>query len=236
MRIYPAIDIKNGKCVRLMQGDFDKLTVFSDSPKDIALKWQSENGEFLHLVDLDGALKGSTVNFETIKEIMRSIDIPVQIGGGIRDIETIEKYLNIGVNRVIIGTKAVSNIDFVEEIVKKYNEKIVIGIDAKDSKVAVEGWEKVSDFTPVEFAKRMEHIGVKTIVYTDISRDGMLKGVNIEAMKEMVNNVNINIIASGGVTSIEDIIKLKEVNIEGAIIGKALYTGDISLREALNKA
>lgn len=236
MRVYPAIDIKNGQCVRLMQGNFEELTIFADNPTDMAEKWESKGAEFLHLVDLDGALKGESINFEVIKRIVSSVNIPVQVGGGIRDIETIDKYLSIGVNRVIIGTKAVSNPEFIKDVVNKYNEKIVIGIDAKDSKVAIEGWEKVSDATAVEFAKKMEDIGVKTIVYTDISRDGMLKGANIQAMAEMVSSVNVDIIASGGVTSMNDIVNLKEINVEGAIIGKALYTGNIELENALELA
>lgn len=233
MRIYPAIDIKDGNCVRLLRGRFSDVTVYGNSPADMAKKWESLGGEFIHVVDLDGALKGHGVNAEIIKEICRSVNVPVQTGGGIRTMEDIEAKLACGINRVIIGTKAVSDSEFVKRAVDKHKEKIVIGIDAKDGMVAIEGWEKTSDFTAVEFAKKMVDIGVSTIVYTDIATDGTLAGPNTAAMKEMVSSVKADIIASGGVGSIEHIKSLIPTGVEGVIVGRALYTGDVKLDEAV---
>lgn len=233
MRIYPAIDIKDGKCVRLFKGQFSDVTVYGDSPAEMARKWESLGGEFIHVVDLDGALKGHGVNAAQIKEICESVKVPVQTGGGIRTMEDIEEKLACGINRVIIGTKAVSDSDFVKQAVKKYGSKIVIGIDAKDGMVAIEGWEKTSNFTAVEFAKKMAAIGVQTIVYTDIATDGTLAGPNIQAMTEMTKSVDADIIASGGVGSIDHIKALAGTGVEGVIVGKALYTGNVNLTEAI---
>ena len=216
-----------------MQGRFSDVTVYGNSPADMAKKWESLGGEFIHVVDLDGALKGHGVNAEIIKEICRSVNVPVQTGGGIRTMEDIEAKLACGINRVIIGTKAVSDSEFVKRAVDKHKEKIVIGIDAKDGMVAIEGWEKTSDFTAVEFAKKMVDIGVSTIVYTDIATDGTLAGPNTAAMKEMVSSVKADIIASGGVGSIEHIKSLIPTGVEGVIVGRALYTGDVKLDEAV---
>ncbi len=233
MRIYPAIDIKDGKCVRLFKGRFSDVTVYADSPAETAKKWESLGGEFIHVVDLDGALKGRGVNAAKIKEICESVSVPVQTGGGIRSMEDIEAKLSCGIDRVIIGTKAVSDSEFVKKAVDKYGEKIVIGIDAKDGMVAIEGWEKTSDFTAVEFAEKMTSLGVKTIVYTDIAADGTLAGPNVEAMAEMAKTVRADIIASGGVGSLEDIKSLVPTGVEGVIVGKALYAGKVSLPEAV---
>lgn len=235
MTIYPAIDIIDGKCVRLVQGDYSQKTTFSDSPLDVAKKWRSLGGEFIHLVDLDGAKSGDTPNFELVTRIAKALDIPVEIGGGIRNMETVDKYLQNGVFRVIIGTAAVKNPEFVREAVEKYDDRIVVGIDAKDGMAAISGWEDVSEAPALELAKRMRDYGVKSIIYTDIATDGMLGGPNIEAMREMKNNVDVEIIASGGVSSIDDVRKLKETGVEGAIIGKALYTGDIDLKLAIEE-
>ena len=235
MRIYPAIDIKGGKCVRLFKGRFDDVTVYGDSPAEMAKKWEAQGGEFIHVVDLDGALKGHGVNAEKIKEICESVSVPVQTGGGIRTMADIEAKLECGISRVIIGTKAVSDSEFVKEAVAKYGDKIVIGIDAKDGMVAVEGWEKTSDFTAVEFAKKMVSLGVKTIVYTDIATDGTLAGSNVEAMREMADAVDADIIASGGIGSLDDILSLKDTGVEGVIVGKALYTNRVDLKEAVEK-
>lgn len=233
MRIYPAIDIKDGQCVRLLCGSFDDVTVYGNNPAETAKRWEAEGGEFIHVVDLDGALKGHGVNAESIREICASVSVPVQTGGGIRTMEDIEAKLACGINRVIIGTKAVSDADFVKKAVEKYGDKIVIGIDAKDGMVAIEGWEKTSEWKAVDFAKEMEAIGVKTIVYTDIATDGTLQGPNVEAMKEMVESVNIDIIASGGVGSIEHIKALIPTGVEGVIVGRALYTNSVDLKEAV---
>lgn len=233
MRIYPAIDIKDGKCVRLYKGRFDDVTVYGNSPADMAKKWERLGGEYIHVVDLDGALKGHGVNADKIREICESVSVPVQTGGGIRTTEDIETKLACGISRVIIGTKAVSDSEFVKRAADKYGDKIVIGIDAKDGMVAVEGWEKTSDFTAVEFAKKMVALGIKTIVYTDIATDGTLSGPNVAAMHEMAAAVNADIIASGGVGSLDDILLLKDTGVEGVIVGKALYTGRVDLAEAV---
>ncbi|MEE0944766.1 MAG: 1-(5-phosphoribosyl)-5-[(5-phosphoribosylamino)methylideneamino]imidazole-4-carboxamide isomerase [Clostridia bacterium] len=234
MRIYPAIDIKDGNCVRLLKGQFDKITVYGNNPAEMAKKWEDEGGEFIHVVDLDGAKHGHGVNAPIISEICKTVNVPVQTGGGIRTMEDIEKKLSCGVNRVIIGTSAVRDENFVREAVEKYGDKIVIGIDAKDGMVAVEGWEEISEFGAIEFAKKMESLGVKTVIYTDIATDGTLAGPNVEAMREMVENTNMDIIASGGVGSIEHIKALIPTGVEGVIVGKAIYTDSISLKEAIS--
>ncbi len=233
MIIYPAIDIIGGKCVRLQQGSYSDVTVFGDSPVDMARKWESLGAEYLHVVDLDGARSGKSENAEIIAQIAKTLKIPVQIGGGIRTLETIETYLSGGLSRVILGTSAVNNREMMISALKEYKDKIAVGIDAKDGKVAIHGWEKTSDFTAVEFAKEVEALGTKTIIYTDISRDGMLKGPNLQAMKEMADSVSLNVIASGGVSKLADIVDLKQTGVSGVIVGKALYTGNVNLKEAI---
>ena len=233
MRIYPAIDIKDGNCVRLLQGRFSDVTIYGNDPAEVAKRWEAEGGEYIHVVDLDGALKGRGVNSEVIKKICSTVNVPVQTGGGIRTMEDVEYMLQCGIERVIIGTSAVRDKEFVKRAVEKYGKKIVIGIDAKDSMVAIEGWEEVSTFKAVDFAKEMENIGVSTIVYTDIATDGTLKGPNIEAMKEMVENTNLDVIASGGVGNADHIKALVPTGVEGAIVGRALYTGDVDLKEII---
>lgn len=232
MRIYPAIDIKDGKCVRLFKGKFDEVTVYGDDPAAMAVRWEREGGEFIHVVDLDGAKHGHGVNAETIKKICASVNVPVQTGGGIRSMEDIEKKLSCGIDRVIIGTSAVRDEEFVRRAVDKYEEKIVIGIDAKDGLVAIEGWEQVSQYKAVEFAQRMEKLGVRTIVYTDIATDGTLAGPNVGAMREMTANTSLDVIASGGIGNSGHIASLLDTGVEGVIVGKALYTGDVKLSEA----
>ncbi|MCX8129185.1 MAG: 1-(5-phosphoribosyl)-5-[(5-phosphoribosylamino)methylideneamino]imidazole-4-carboxamide isomerase [Clostridia bacterium] len=236
MIIYPAIDIKDGKCVRLAQGKFTDVTVYSDNPVEMALKWENLGAEYLHIIDLDGARTGEPQNIATISEMAVKLGIPVQVGGGIRSIETIEIILCKGIQRIILGTSAVKDPDLVKKALKTFGENIVIGIDAKDGMVAIEGWAKTSEFTAVGFAKKMEDLGAKTIIYTDISRDGMLSGPNLKAMEEMVKAVNINVIASGGVGKIEDIKNLKDIGMPGVIVGKAIYTGDVDLEEAIKLA
>lgn len=233
MRIYPAIDIKDGNCVRLLQGRFSEVTVYGDHPAQMAQKWERQGGEYIHVVDLDGALHGHGVNARQIREICETVSVPVQTGGGIRTMEDIEEKFACGISRVIIGTKAVSDREFIHRAVEKYGERIVIGIDAKDGHVAIEGWEQVSDFTAVEFAEKMVALGVKTIVYTDIATDGTLAGPNVAAMKEMAAAVNADIIASGGIGSIEHIRALLPTGVEGVIVGKALYTEKVNLAEAI---
>lgn len=236
MVIYPAIDIKGGKCVRLLQGKFDDVTVYSDNPADMALKFVQSGAEYLHVVDLDGAKTGEPQNISVIGSIAARAGIPVQVGGGIRTIETMELILGKGIKRVILGTSAVNDQDLVREAVLRFGGNLAVAVDARDGMVAVEGWARTSSFTSVGFAKKMEEIGVKVIIYTDISRDGMLKGPNLKAMEEMVKAVGIKVIASGGVSSVRDVKNLKEAGVAGAIIGKALYTGDIDLKEAIAAA
>lgn len=234
MKIYPAIDIIDGNCVRLVQGDYSQKTKFADDPKKVAKRFVEQGGEFIHIVDLDGARSGSTPNMELITGIANSVDVPIEVGGGIRNMQTVEQYLENGVHRVIIGTAALENDGFVEEAVKKYGDRIAVGIDAKDGMAAVSGWEKVSRVSALELAKKMQEIGVKYIIYTDIATDGMLKGPNVSAMEEMVKTVpDVNIIASGGVSCIDDIKELLNTGVEGVIVGKALYTDRVNLTEAV---
>ena len=231
MRIYPAIDIKDGKCVRLLKGDYNEVTVYGDSPAEMALRWESEGGEYIHVVDLDGAKAGQGVNAAIIADICKSVKVPVQTGGGVRSMEDIDAKINAGVARVIIGTQAVKNPQLVEDAVKKYGDKIAVGIDAKNGYVAVAGWEEVSNETAIDFAKKMEKIGVKTIIYTDIATDGTLAGPNVEAMREMAAAVSMDVIASGGIGCEADIESLKETGVEGVIVGKALYTDRVDLKK-----
>ena len=236
MIIYPAIDIRGGHCVRLTEGRFDAETVFADDPAEMALKWAGLGAEFLHLVDLDGALAGEGKNVPVIERILQSVSIPVQLGGGIRNLETIEKLLALGVTRLILGSAAVKNPQLVEEACKKYPGHIAVGIDAKNGEVAIEGWGKGSGVAATELAKKMAAYGVETIIYTDISRDGMLSGVNVEATAALARACGVPIIASGGVASIEDIRRVKAVEadgVQGCIIGKAIYTGAVDLKAAL---
>jgi phosphoribosylformimino-5-aminoimidazole carboxamide ribotide isomerase len=234
MLLFPAIDIKNGQCVRLRQGSFQDVLVYSDVPLKIAKQWEAAGASFIHIVDLDGALLGHSVNDDVIREIVSEVKIPVQVGGGIRTVKDIENKLNLGVERVIIGTKAVKDPAFIKEVVSTFgSRRIVIGIDAKDGMVAIEGWEKISSYQAVTLALEMKKYGVKTIVYTDISKDGMLQGPNTSHTKELVEATGLNIIASGGVSSLKDLESLEEINVYGAIIGKALYENHIDLKKAI---
>ncbi len=237
MIIIPAIDLKDGKCVRLLQGKKEEVTVYSDAPAAMAKHWASLGAELLHVVDLDGAFTGEQKNFEKIKTIRDAINIPIEVGGGIRDVERIEKLVSLGVDRVIIGTSAAKNPDVVSRAHEKFPGKVFVGIDAKDGKVAVKGWVEVTEFDALEFAKKMESLGASGIIYTDISRDGMLSGPNINAMEKMVRAVNIPVIASGGVSKIDDIRSLMQIkNLWGVITGKALYAETMDLKEAIRIA
>lgn len=234
MRLYPAIDIKGGKCVRLTQGLFDNVKVYSDTPADMARLWRDQGATFLHLVDLDGALAGRSVNEEVIRSIVEAVDIPVELGGGIRSEEAVRHMLDLGVARVIIGTKAVERPLFMKELVDAFGaDRIVAGVDAKDGLVAVQGWESLSTVTAKELCLKMEELGIRHVVYTDISRDGMLNGPNVEATRQLTEATGIDVIASGGVSSMEDLRCLYEAGIKGAIIGKALYEKRVDLREAV---
>lgn len=234
MIIFPAIDIKDRQCVRLYKGEFSKAEIVSANIVETAKRMQDDGAEFIHIVDLDGALKGKPQNLDIISEIIKNIDIPVEIGGGIRNIETVEEILNIGASRVILGTAALGNRNFVKEAIKKYGGKIVIGIDANNRKVAIEGWQTVSNVDFIEFAKDMEQMGVETIIFTDISRDGTLEGPNLDQLAEINESVGCNIIASGGIKTIDDILNLKKLGLYGAITGKAIYSGTLDLKEAIN--
>ena len=234
MQLYPAIDMKNGQCVRLRQGAFKDITIYSDAPEKVAAHWQEKGASFLHLVDLDGALAGYSVNEEVIRRIADTVSIPIEIGGGIRSKEAVERMLDLGVRRVIIGTKAAEHPEFLRDMVRTFGEEaIVAGVDAKDGMVAVEGWEKVSSLTASDLCLTMKDYGVRHIVYTDISRDGMLSGPNVEATRKLTEETGLDIIASGGVSCMEDLKCLHEAGIRGAIIGKALYENRIDLAEAV---
>ena len=234
MQLYPAIDMKNGQCVRLRQGAFKAITIYSDAPEKVAAHWQEKGASFLHRVDLDGALAGYSVNEEVIRRIADTVSIPIEIGGGIRSKEAVERMLDLGVRRVIIGTKAAEHPEFLRDMVRTFGEEaIVAGVDAKDGMVAVEGWEKVSSLTASDLCLTMKEYGVRHIVYTDISRDGMLSGPNVEATRKLTEETGLDIIASGGVSCMEDLKCLHEAGIRGAIIGKALYENRIDLAEAV---
>ena len=239
MLVIPAIDIKGGKCVRLVQGKMDQETVYSTNPVEVAKKWQSMGAEFLHLVDLDGAFAGEPKNSVAIEAIADAITIPFQVGGGIRDIEAINLYLAMGASRIILGTTALEKTWFVRDVCEQHHGQILVGIDARDGKVAIKGWEELTNKAAIELAKELEDAGVAGIIYTDISRDGMLKGPNIEGIKALAQSVKTPIIASGGVSNIEDIKRLKElesVGVVGVITGKAIYTGGLNLTEAIKVA
>lgn len=238
MLIIPAIDLKDGACVRLRQGLMEDSTVFSDDPAAMATQWVEQGCRRLHLVDLNGAFEGKPINGDVVTAIAKAHpELPIQIGGGIRSAETIEYYLNAGVNYVIIGTKAVKEPEFVSEICKQFAGHIIVGLDAKDGLVATDGWAEVSEVKATELAKRFEQDGVSSIVYTDIARDGMMQGVNVEATVAMAQASSIPVIASGGVTNMDDIRALKEVadkGICGAITGRAIYEGTLDMAEAQN--
>ncbi|MGN1317999.1 MAG: 1-(5-phosphoribosyl)-5-[(5-phosphoribosylamino)methylideneamino]imidazole-4-carboxamide isomerase [Lachnospirales bacterium] len=235
MQIYPAIDIIDGKAVRLSQGKFDNVTVFNDNPVDAAGNWVKSGATYIHLVDLDGARYGKSFVIDIIKNIKSSYNIPVQTGGGVRSMEDIDLRINAGADRVIIGTAAVKNPELVKEAAKKYGDKIAVGVDAKNGMVAISGWEEVSDIKAVDLCLKMKEYGIKTIIYTDISKDGMMEGPNIESTKELIDKTGLNIIASGGVSKLEDLENVEKINSSGVIIGKALYNGALNLSDVIDK-
>lgn len=237
MIIIPAIDLKDGRCVRLKQGDFSRLTVYSDDPLHVARIWRDAGAERIHVVDLDGSLTGSPRNKDTIRRIVNGVSVAVQVGGGIRNMETIDIYMKMGVSRVILGTTVLKNSNFVREACEIYRSRIILAIDANEGMIAVQGWTEQTSEHAVDVARRFEGLGLDAIVYTDISRDGMETGVNIEATKHFAQSVHVPVIASGGVSDIQDIKKLQSIEkfgIAGVIIGKALYSGAISLKEAID--
>ena len=239
MIVIPAVDIKNGKCVRLFQGEMDKETIFSEHPYEMAQKWEAEGAELIHLVDLDGALAKQPKNKDAVEKIRKTVKTPLQLGGGIRDMDTIRMYIDLGVSRIIIGTEAIKNPRLVEEAAKAFKGAIVVGIDARNGNVAIDGWTETTSVTAVELAKKFESCGVAAINFTDIHRDGMRSGPNLEETKKLAMAVNIPVVASGGVSCIEDIenlLPLESFGVTGVITGRALYEGTLNLKQAIKVA
>ncbi len=232
MIIIPAVDIKGGKCVRLEQGLMNKETIFSDHPEEMALQWERKGADRLHLVDLDGALRGRPSNQEAIEKVVHAVSVPVQLGGGIRELGTIKEYMNLGVDRVIVGTTAYKNPELVETACKRYPGRIVISIDARDNHVSVEGWTEGTGIMAIDLARGFEDIGVSSIIYTDIRRDGMQTGPDVDAIRKFAKAISIPVIAAGGISSLKDIgdlLPLEEDGVRGIIIGRALYDGSLKL-------
>lgn len=234
MEIIPAIDLRGGKCVRLYQGDYNQETVFSENPVDMAVHWSSLGAKRIHIVDLDGAAKGMPCNSKEISSIAAAVKIPLQVGGGIRTMESIEDILSTGVERVILGTAAIENADIVRESCRRFGERIIAGVDARDGYVATRGWLESSKVTAIDLVKKMKAIGIERIIYTDISRDGTLTEPNFAAVEDLTAAVDVKIIAAGGISSIEHLRRLADIGIEGAIVGRAIYTGYIDLKKALD--
>ena len=233
MLIFPAIDLYGGKAVRLYKGDYKQMTIYNDNPLEVARDFEAKGAEWVHLVDLEGAKEGTTPNIGVVESIAKNTALFCEIGGGIRNMETVRKYFAAGVERVILGTAAVTNEAFLRAAVEKYGERIAVGVDIKDGMVAIKGWVEKSETEAFEFCERIQEIGVKTIICTDISKDGAMRGANHALYKELSDKFDMQIVASGGVSSMEDVEKLTSLDIYGAIIGKAYYTGAIDLREAI---
>ena len=234
MKIFPAIDIKDKNAVRLSQGDFNRKKIYNTNPLDVAQKFEAAGSEWLHMVDLDGAKDGESDNVEIAQEIISKTDLKVQLGGGIRTAQHVKNWLDAGLARVIIGSAAVGNLDFVASLIKKYGEKICIGVDAKNGKVATHGWLKDSGIDSFEFCGQLEQIGVQTVVYTDIAKDGMMQGPNFKAYERLTKETDLNIIASGGVSSLKDLKRLSEIGLYGTILGKSLYEEAFTLEDAMS--
>jgi len=236
MIVIPAIDLKEGKCVRLLQGDMDKATVFSNDPADVAMRWEDRGAELIHIVDLDGSIAGSPKNEGVIEKILKSINIPIQLGGGIRDFATINRYISIGVRRVILGTAALESPDLLKKACRFYPGRILVGIDAKDGWIAIRGWTEVTGEKVEDFARKIENLGVAAFIFTDIKRDGMQTGPNIETTRKLAQSVTVPVIASGGVNSIsdiEDLVKTEEYGVVGVIVGRAIYENSLKLEDAI---
>ena len=236
MKIWPAIDLRGGNCVRLKQGDYNQETVFGDNPGAMALQWCKQGAECMHLVDLDGARDGLWINQDSVRSIIEAIDVPCQLGGGVREEATIELLLGLGVSRLIVGTKALKEPSWFSSMVEKFPHKLALGIDARDGMVATDGWLETSETTAISLAQQFENQPVAAIIYTDISRDGMMQGANVTGMAEMKQATSIPVIASGGVTTLDDVKQLREAGLDGAIIGRSLYDGVIDLAEAISLA
>lgn len=236
MLIIPAIDLKDGKCVRLSQGRMDQVTLYSDNPAEVARKWEGMGAELIHLVDLDGASAGRPVNTKAIRKIIDSVEIPLQLGGGIRDQKTAEEYFSLGIGRIVLGTAACEQPELIAEACRRYPGKILVSIDAREGKVAIKGWEEITDREVIGQARRLEELKVAAIIYTDIKRDGMMSGPNLEETRKLAESLKTPIIAAGGISCLEDIrnlMELEQYGVEGVITGKALYSGKLDFREAL---
>ncbi len=236
MQIWPAIDLRNGNCVRLRQGDYRQETVFSSDPADMARKWVDQGADCLHLVDLDGARDGQLANGEAIAAILRAVDVPCELGGGIRDAESIEQLFSLGLSRLVIGTQILKRPEWFRQMCQRFPDRLVAGIDARQGQVATDGWLELSSMTAVDLARKLAGLPLAAIVYTDIARDGMMEGPNCEAMMEMSNSVSLPVIASGGVTVLADIERLAATGVAGCIIGRALYEGSLTVTEAVRVA
>lgn len=236
MIIFPAIDLYEGKAVRLLKGDYDKMTVYSDNPASVAAEFRNMGATHIHLVDLEGAKNGTTPNIETVRKIKAECGLFAEIGGGVRSMETVEAYIGAGIDRVILGTAAVTDEKFLVDAVKEYGGRIAVGADIKDGRVAIKGWTEKSEYTCFDFFDKMQKIGVETVICTDVSKDGAMQGTNVELYRELSEKFSINICASGGVSSIDDVRRLRSLDLYGTIIGKAYYTGAVSLKEAIEVA
>ncbi|MBQ8739298.1 MAG: 1-(5-phosphoribosyl)-5-[Clostridia bacterium] len=236
MNIFPAIDLYDKKAVRLFKGDYAKMTVYSENPIEIAQDFEKKGAKFIHMVDLEGAKDGTTPNLEIVAQVARETSLFVEIGGGIRDMGVLEKYFSVGVDRAILGTSAVNDEEFLKSAVSKYGEKIAVGADVKDGYIAIKGWLEKSEITLDDFFEKMQALGVKTIICTDISKDGAMRGTNLEMYRDLSQKYSVNIVASGGVSTINDVAELRKMELYGAIIGKAYYTGALDLEEAIEVA
>ena len=236
MLIFPAIDLYEKKAVRLFKGDYNQMTVYSENPLEVAKGFKAAGAEYIHMVDLEGAKDGTTPNFDIVAAVSKESGLGVEIGGGIRNEETVKRYIDAGVMRVILGTAALNDRAFLETVCRKYGDKIAVGADLKDGQVAIKGWLETSDVSGTEFLSQMQKLGVKTVICTDISRDGAMRGTNRELYRELSEKFSMDIVASGGVSTIEDIKALRAMNLYGAVVGKAIYTGDIDLKKAIEVA
>ena len=233
MEVIPAIDLKDGRCVRLLQGDFDKETVFSNDPPAVALRWQQAGAPRIHIVDLQGAASGRPRNPDAVARILETVDIPIQLGGGVRNMETLQSWLDQGVQRVVLGTAAVEDPNFLVQACAKFGDAVIAGVDARNGKVAASGWTRTTEVDAMQLIERLEKLGAHRIIYTDIATDGMLSGPNLESIRQGTSLTRLPIIASGGVSTIDHLLSLKTLGVEGAIIGRALDTGDLDIREAI---
>ena len=234
MEVIPAIDLKDGRCVRLLQGDFEKETIFSTDPAAVARRWQEAGALRIHVVDLQGAASGRPRNPKAVARILEAVDIPIQLGGGVRNMDTLESWISAGVQRVVLGTAAVEDTNFLMKACSKFGDAVIVGIDARNGKAAASGWTRTTEVDALSLIQRVADHGAQRIIYTDISTDGMLSGPNLDSVRQVIAHTRLPIIASGGVTTIDHVVSLNSLGVEGAIIGRALYTGDLDLREAID--